>query len=61
MQAQATIASKTLTTTDGESKVFHDKTKFTQYHSMTPFKGKTPTQGWKLQPRKSKKVIFQQT
>jgi hypothetical protein len=22
---------------------------------------KTPTQGWKLHPRKSKKVIFQQT
>ena len=53
-------------TIDGETKVFHDKTKFTQYLSMNPalqriIKGKTPTQGGKLHPRKSKKIIFQQT
>jgi hypothetical protein len=50
-------------TTDGETKVFHDKTKFTQYLSINPvlqkmIKGKTPTQGGKLHPRKSKKIIF---
>jgi hypothetical protein len=50
---------------DGETKVFHDRTKFTQYLSTNPalqriIKG-TPTQGWKLHPRKCKKVILQQT
>ena len=53
-------------TIDGETKVFHDKTKFTQYLSIesSPSKDnnrKTLTQGWKLRPRKSKKVILQQT
>jgi hypothetical protein len=53
-------------TRDGETKVFHDKTKFTQYLSTNPalqriIKGKKPTQGQKLHPRKSKKVILQQT
>jgi hypothetical protein len=53
-------------TIDGETQVFHDKTKFTQYLSMNAAhqrirKGKPPTQGGKLCPRKSKKVIFQQT
>jgi hypothetical protein len=53
-------------TIDGETKVFHDKTKFTQCLSTfesSPSeenKGKTPKQGWKLHPRKSKKVILQQ-
>jgi hypothetical protein len=49
-------------TIDGETKVFHEKTKFTQYLSTNPKdnKGKTPTQGRKLCSRKSKKVIFQQ-
>jgi hypothetical protein len=48
-----------------ETKVFHDKTKFTQsVHESNPSKdnkGKTPTQGGKLHLRKSKKVILQQT
>jgi hypothetical protein len=34
MPAQATIPSKTSITIDGETKVFYDKTKFTQYLSM---------------------------
>jgi hypothetical protein len=47
---------KTLTI-DGETKVFHGKTKFTQYLSRNPalqriIKGKLPTQGGKLLPRK---------
>jgi hypothetical protein len=33
MPAQATISSKTLNYIDGDTKVFHDKTKFTQYLS----------------------------
>jgi hypothetical protein len=34
MTAQDTISSKTLSITiDGETKIFHDKTKFTQYLS----------------------------
>jgi hypothetical protein len=53
-------------TIDGETKVFHDKTKFTHHLSMNPAlqkdnKGKTPRQGQKLHPRKSKKVNLQQT
>jgi hypothetical protein len=54
-------------TTDGETKVLHDKTKFTQYLSTNPAlqritKGKHQHNvGWKLHPRKSKKVIFEQT
>jgi hypothetical protein len=51
---------------NGEAKVFHDKTKFTQYLSKNPDfqmdnNMKTPIQGQKLCPRKSKKVIPQQT
>ena len=50
---------------NGETKVFHDKTKFTQsFHETSPSKdnkGKTPTQERKLLSRKSKKAIFQQT
>jgi hypothetical protein len=51
-------------TIDGETKVFHDKTKFTQYLSMNlalqkDNKRKTPKQGQKLCPRKSKKIIIQ--
>ena len=53
-------------TIDGETKVFHDKTKFTQLspHESSPSKhnkGKAPTQGGNLCPRKSKKVILQQS
>jgi hypothetical protein len=54
-------------TIDGETKVFHDKTKFTYYLSTNPalqriITGKKkPIQGQKPRPRKSKKVILQQT
>jgi hypothetical protein len=49
-------------TIDGETKVFHDKTKFTHYLSMNPalqriITEKKSIQGWKPYPRKSKKVI----
>jgi hypothetical protein len=36
MPAQATIPSKLSITIDGETKEFHDKTKFTQYLSRNP-------------------------
>jgi hypothetical protein len=36
MPAQATIPSKLSITIDGKTKVFYDKTKFTQYHSTNP-------------------------
>jgi hypothetical protein len=54
-------------TIHGETKVFHNKTKFTHYLSMNPALQRTITekketiQGWKPRPRKSKKVILQQT
>jgi hypothetical protein len=50
-------------TIDGETKVFHNKTKFIKYKSSTSKdnKGKTRKQRGKLNSRKSKKVIFQQT
>jgi hypothetical protein len=51
-------------TIDGETKVFHDKTKFTHYHSTNPALQRIITgkkiQGQKRCPRKSKKVILQQ-
>jgi hypothetical protein len=47
------------------NKIFHDKIKFTQCISTNPalqsIIERIPTQGGKLHPRKSKKVIFQQT
>jgi hypothetical protein len=53
-------------TIDGETKVFHDKTKFTHYLSRNPALQRIITEkkiirGWKPRPRKSKKVILQQT
>jgi hypothetical protein len=36
MPAQATIPSQISITIDGETKVFHDKTKFTHYLSTNP-------------------------
>ena len=57
-------ASKLLITIDGETKVFHDKTKFTCYLSTNPALQRKITekkiQGQKPHPRKSKKVILQQ-
>ena len=52
-------------TTDSETKIFHDRNKFTQYLSTYPalqriIDGKRQHRG-KLHARKSKKVIFQQT
>jgi hypothetical protein len=35
-QPRLLYAAKLLITIDGETKVFHDKTKFTQYLSMNP-------------------------
>jgi hypothetical protein len=50
---------------DGETKVFHEKTKFIHYRSTNPTLQRMiiekKIQGWKPCPRKSKKVIFQQT
>jgi hypothetical protein len=50
---------------DGETKVFHDKIYTTSFHKSSPTKDnrwKMPTPGGKIQPRKSKKVMFfQQT
>jgi hypothetical protein len=51
---------------DGETKIFHDKTKFKQYlltnTALQRVIGKMPKQGGKLDPRKSKNVtVFQQT
>jgi hypothetical protein len=57
---------------DGETKVFHNKTRFTHYLSTNPAiqriitEKKQPNkqktiQGRKPRPRKSKKVILQQT
>jgi hypothetical protein len=53
-------------TIDGETKVFHDKTKIAQYLFTNPalqriITGKTLIQGQKLHPRKSKKITLQQT
>jgi hypothetical protein len=51
-------------TIDGETKVFQSQIHTISFHESSPSKdnkGKTPTQGWKLCPRKSKKVILQQT
>ena len=52
-------------TIDGETKVLHDKTKFTHYLSTNPALQRIITekkiQGWKPRPRKRKKVIPQQT
>ena len=51
---------------DEETKILHDKIKFTQYLSTNPalqriIDGKHQHKGVKLHPRWSKKVIFQQT
>ena len=55
-------------TLDGEAKVFHNRTKFTYYLSTNPTLQRLITetkqkkiQGQKPSPRKSKKVIPQQT
>jgi hypothetical protein len=64
-QPRILYSAKLSITIDGENKIFHDKTKFTQYLSINPALRRVingPTQGGKLHPRKGKKVIFfQQT
>ena len=66
MPAQANIPSQTFNYHNGETKVFHDTSKTTQYLPTIPaiqriITEKKLIQGWKLHPRKSKKVILQQT
>ena len=64
MPAKTTIPSKTLNHIEGETKIFHDKTKFTQYVSTNPAsptkdnRGKSLKQGGKLHHGKSKIVTF---
>jgi hypothetical protein len=63
MPAQVIIQAKLSITIDGETKVFHDKTKFTHYLSTNRALQRITEkkiQGWKPCPRKSKKVILQQ-
>jgi hypothetical protein len=53
-------------TIDGETKIFHDKNQIytITFHKSSPTKNnswKTPIKGGKLNPRKGKKLIFQQT
>ena len=64
-QPRLQYPAKLSNTMDGETKVFHDKTKFTQYLSTNTALQRIITekkiQGWKPHPRKSKKVILQQT
>jgi hypothetical protein len=53
-------------TIDGENKTFHDKNQIyiIYFHKSSPTEDnrwKTPAQRGKLHPRKSKKIIFQQT
>jgi hypothetical protein len=63
MPTQATILAKLPIAIDGETKVFHDKSKFTlSFHESSLSKDnkrKTATQGGKLYSRKSKKAILQ--
>ena len=66
MPTQATIPAKLSITIDVEIKLFHGKTKFTQYLSTIQavqrvITGKHQHKGQKLHPRKSKKAILQQT
>jgi hypothetical protein len=71
MGAQATIPSQTLNAIDGKTKVFHDKKKKKKNHTLSFHKSipskdnnrkkKNTIQGQKPCPRKSKKVILQQT
>jgi hypothetical protein len=66
MPAKVLYPAKLSITIHGETKVFHDKTKFTHYLSTNPalqriITEKKTIQGWKPRPRKSKKVIPHQT
>jgi hypothetical protein len=65
MPALVTYPAKLSISIYGETKIFHDKRIYTiSFYKSSPTKDsrwKTPTQGGKLHPRKSKKVIFEQT
>jgi hypothetical protein len=66
MPAQDMYTAKLSINLNGETKVFHEKTKFTKYLSTNPvlqriITQKKPIQGQKLCPRKSKDIILQQT
>ena len=66
MPAQATISAKLVITIDQETKVFHVKTKFTQYISTNAalqriIKGKLQHKEGNETLEKSKKVVLQQT
>jgi hypothetical protein len=60
-QPRVLYPAKVSITLDGETKVFHDRTKFTHYLSRNPALQRIiiekKIQGWKPRPRKSKKVI----
>jgi hypothetical protein len=65
-QPRLLFSAKLSVTIDGETKVFHDKTKFTYYHSTNPalqriIKGKLQHKDRNYTLEKSKKVILQQT
>jgi hypothetical protein len=64
-QPRLLYPAKLAITIDEETKVFHDKTKFTHYLSTNPALQRIITekkiQRWKPCPRKNKKVIPQQT
>jgi hypothetical protein len=65
-QLRLLYPAKLTITIDGETKVFHKKKQIhtISFHESSPSKdnkGKTSTQGRKLCPRRSKKVILQQT
>jgi hypothetical protein len=64
MPAEATTPSQTLITLDGESIPRQNQIHTLSFHESSPSKDnkrKKPIQGQKPRPRKSKKVIFQQT
>jgi hypothetical protein len=65
LQPRLLYPAKLSITIDGETKLFHDKTKFTHYLSTNPALQRIITekkiQGQKTHSRKSKKVIPQQT
>jgi hypothetical protein len=65
MPVQATIPRKTIITINRESEMFHEKIKFTHLSTnpALPTKDniwKTPIEGVKLHPWKSKKVLIHQ-
>jgi hypothetical protein len=62
-QSRLLYPAKLSTTIDGKNKIFHDKNQIhtKSFHESSPTKenkGKTPVQGGKQHPRKSKKIII---